>query len=65
MILLHTMIFFLNVNAELKGIVSQDFEVCFLVPLDTSDIATPDTVHRPSLERPSLERQSLERHSLE
>jgi hypothetical protein len=25
-----------------KGIVSQDFEVCFLVPLDSSDIATPD-----------------------
>jgi hypothetical protein len=24
-----------------KGIVSQDFEVCFLVPLDSSDIATP------------------------
>jgi hypothetical protein len=25
-----------------KGIVSRDFEVCFLVPLDSSDIATPD-----------------------
>jgi hypothetical protein len=23
------------------GIVSRDFEVCFLVPLDSSDIATP------------------------
>jgi hypothetical protein len=27
---------------HLKGIVSRDFEVCFLVPLDSSDIATPD-----------------------
>jgi hypothetical protein len=26
----------------MKGIVSQDLEVCFLVPLDCSDIATPD-----------------------
>jgi hypothetical protein len=26
----------------IKGIVSRDFEVCFLVPLDSSDIATPD-----------------------
>jgi hypothetical protein len=26
----------------LKGIVSRDFEVCFLIPLDSSDIATPD-----------------------
>jgi hypothetical protein len=26
----------------LKGIVSRDFKVCFLVPLDSSDIATPD-----------------------
>jgi hypothetical protein len=26
----------------LKGIVSRTFEVCFLVPLDSSDIATPD-----------------------
>jgi hypothetical protein len=26
----------------LKGIVSRDFEVCFLVPLDSSDIAIPD-----------------------
>jgi hypothetical protein len=26
---------------DLKGIVSRDFEVCFLVPLDSSDIATP------------------------
>jgi hypothetical protein len=25
----------------LKGIVSRDFELCFLVPLDSSDIATP------------------------
>jgi hypothetical protein len=25
----------------IKGIVSRDFEVCFLVPLDSSDIATP------------------------
>jgi hypothetical protein len=25
-----------------EGIVSRDFEVCFLVPLDSSDIATPD-----------------------
>jgi hypothetical protein len=25
-----------------KGIVSRDFEVCFLVPLDSSDIAMPD-----------------------
>jgi hypothetical protein len=25
----------------LKGIVSRDFEVCFLVALDSSDIATP------------------------
>jgi hypothetical protein len=25
----------------LKGTVSRDFEVCFLVPLDSSDIATP------------------------
>jgi hypothetical protein len=24
-----------------KGIVSRDFELCFLVPLDSSDIATP------------------------
>jgi hypothetical protein len=24
-----------------KGIVSRDFEVCFSVPLDSSDIATP------------------------
>jgi hypothetical protein len=27
---------------HIKGIVSQDFEVCFLVPLDSSDITTPD-----------------------
>jgi hypothetical protein len=27
---------------ELKGIVSLDFEVHFLIPLDRSDIATPD-----------------------
>jgi hypothetical protein len=26
----------------LKGIVSRDFKVSFLVPLDRSDIATPD-----------------------
>jgi hypothetical protein len=26
---------------KVKGIVSRDFEVCFLVPLDSSDIATP------------------------
>jgi hypothetical protein len=26
----------------LEGIVSRDFEVCFLIPLDSSDIATPD-----------------------
>jgi hypothetical protein len=26
----------------LKGIVSRDFEVCFLIPWDSSDIATPD-----------------------
>jgi hypothetical protein len=25
-----------------KGIVSRDLEVCFLVPFDSSDIATPD-----------------------
>jgi hypothetical protein len=25
----------------IKGIVSRDFEVCFLVPLDSSDIANP------------------------
>jgi hypothetical protein len=25
-----------------KGIVSQDFEVCFFIPVDSSDIATPD-----------------------
>jgi hypothetical protein len=25
-----------------KGIVSQDFEVCFFIPLDCSEIATPD-----------------------
>jgi hypothetical protein len=24
-----------------KGIVSQDFEVCFLIPFDSSDIAIP------------------------
>jgi hypothetical protein len=28
--------------AELKGIVSRDLEVCFLLLLDSSDIATPD-----------------------
>jgi hypothetical protein len=28
-------------RAKIKGIVSRDFEVCFLVPLDRSDIATP------------------------
>jgi hypothetical protein len=28
-------------NEDIKGIVSRDFEVCFLVPLDSSDIATP------------------------
>jgi hypothetical protein len=28
-------------HSSFKGIVSQDFEVCFLVPLDSSDIATP------------------------
>jgi hypothetical protein len=28
------------VESDLKGIVSRDFEVCFLVPLDSSDIAT-------------------------
>jgi hypothetical protein len=33
-----TWVFDLN---SLKGIVSRDFEVCFLVPLDSSDIATP------------------------
>jgi hypothetical protein len=27
---------------QLKGIVSRDFDVCFLVPLDSSDFATPD-----------------------
>jgi hypothetical protein len=27
-------------SSMFKGIVSQDFEVCFLVPLDSSDIAT-------------------------
>jgi hypothetical protein len=27
---------------QLKGIVSRDFEVCFLVQLDSSDIATHD-----------------------
>jgi hypothetical protein len=26
---------------KFKKIVSRDFEVCFLVPLDRSDIATP------------------------
>jgi hypothetical protein len=26
---------------QLIGIVSRDFDVCFLVPLDSSDIATP------------------------
>jgi hypothetical protein len=31
-----------KVDTHFKGIVSQDFEVCFLVPLDSSDIATPD-----------------------
>jgi hypothetical protein len=28
----------------LKGIVSRDFEVCFLIPLNSSDIATPSGV---------------------
>jgi hypothetical protein len=32
---------FSNLYDKIKGIVSQDFEVCFLVPLDSSDIATP------------------------
>jgi hypothetical protein len=27
---------------KLKGIGSQDFNVCFLLPLDSSDIASPD-----------------------
>jgi hypothetical protein len=31
-----------NVYLLFKGIVSRDFEVCFLIPLDSSDIATPD-----------------------
>jgi hypothetical protein len=26
---------------NVKGIVSRDFEVCFLIPLDSSDVATP------------------------
>jgi hypothetical protein len=26
---------------DIKGIVSRDFEGCFMVPLDSSDIATP------------------------
>jgi hypothetical protein len=30
-----------NYQLEIKGIVSRDFEVCFLVLLDCSDIATP------------------------
>jgi hypothetical protein len=25
-----------------KGIVSRDFKVCFLIPVDSSDIVTPD-----------------------
>jgi hypothetical protein len=29
------------VTMSLKGIVSRDFKVCFLVPLDSSDIANP------------------------
>jgi hypothetical protein len=29
-----------------KGIVSRDFEVCFLIPLDSSDIATPGSVFK-------------------
>jgi hypothetical protein len=33
----HICVFFIY----LKGMVSRDFEVCFLVPLDSSDIATP------------------------
>jgi hypothetical protein len=28
-------------GTKFKGILSRDFEVCFLVPLDSSDIATP------------------------
>jgi hypothetical protein len=32
----------LNQTGNIKGIASRDFEVCFLVPLDSSDIATPD-----------------------
>jgi hypothetical protein len=31
----------LFVNEMFKGIVSRDFKICFLVPLDSSDIATP------------------------
>jgi hypothetical protein len=30
-----------TIKETVKGIVSQDFEVCLLVPLDSSDIATP------------------------
>jgi hypothetical protein len=30
------------INFKDKGIASRDFEVCFLVPLDRSDIVTPD-----------------------
>jgi hypothetical protein len=33
-----------NLNQSLKGIVSRDFEVCFLVPLDSSDIATSERI---------------------
>jgi hypothetical protein len=29
-------------GSHFEGIVSRDFEVCFLVPLDRSDIASPD-----------------------
>jgi hypothetical protein len=29
-----------NLATSLKGIVSRDFEVCFLIPLNSSDIAT-------------------------
>jgi hypothetical protein len=29
-------------ESHFKGIVSRDFEVCFLIPLESSHIATPD-----------------------
>jgi hypothetical protein len=32
----------IHLGNHIKAIVSRDFMVCFLIPLDSSDIATPD-----------------------